>query len=81
MTTIEAVYQNGVFKPLGEVKLAENQRVKILIEPEPDKTRPQAFSPEWFEHIRAYHRDFLERHGGPLPDSTPLIAEDRRRGV
>ena len=31
MTTIEAVYQNGVFKPIGEVKLSENQRVRLTI--------------------------------------------------
>jgi predicted DNA-binding antitoxin AbrB/MazE fold protein len=31
VTTIEAVYQGGVFKPLGEVKLAENQRVQVLV--------------------------------------------------
>ena len=32
-TTVEAIYQDGVFKPLGEVSLPENQRVTVVIAP------------------------------------------------
>ena len=53
--------------------------MKIRIESEPSKLCPQTASPDWIERIRAHHRDFIERHGGPLPDSTEIIAEDRRR--
>ena len=38
MAQIEAIYQGGVFKPLGEVKLPENQRVTIDIKPIEQKT-------------------------------------------
>lgn len=31
MTAIEAIYQNGVFKPLGNVTLPENQRVTVVV--------------------------------------------------
>jgi hypothetical protein len=31
MATIEAIYQNGVFKPLGAVTLPENQRVTVVV--------------------------------------------------
>jgi len=77
--TVEAVYQDGVFKPLGEVKLEENQRVKLYVEPQQAEQRPESFTPEWFERMRKFHQEFIERHGGPLPDSTDIIAEDRRR--
>ena len=33
MAPIEAVYQNGVFKPLTPVALPENQTVRLCIEP------------------------------------------------
>lgn len=29
MTQVEAIYQNGVFKPLQDVGLSENQRVRL----------------------------------------------------
>jgi hypothetical protein len=31
VTTIDAIYQNGVSKPLGNVTLPENQRVKVVV--------------------------------------------------
>jgi predicted DNA-binding antitoxin AbrB/MazE fold protein len=31
-TTVEAVYQGGVFKPIGPVDLPENQRVTVVVE-------------------------------------------------
>jgi predicted DNA-binding antitoxin AbrB/MazE fold protein len=31
MTQIEAIYQGGVFKSLGAVGLAENQRVTLTV--------------------------------------------------
>jgi predicted DNA-binding antitoxin AbrB/MazE fold protein len=42
MTTLEAIYQNGVFRPLGEVKLPENQRVQVLVPTEAPPTRPRS---------------------------------------
>ena len=33
MTHVEAIYQNGVFQPVQDVKLPENQRVRLSIEP------------------------------------------------
>jgi hypothetical protein len=31
MTPIDAIYENGVFKPVGEVHLPEHQRVQVLV--------------------------------------------------
>ena len=33
MTQVDAIYQNGVFKPLQDVGLPENQRVRLSIQP------------------------------------------------
>lgn len=33
MATFEAIYQNGVFKPVGTVSLPENQRVTVVVAP------------------------------------------------
>jgi predicted DNA-binding antitoxin AbrB/MazE fold protein len=73
MTTIEAVYQNGVFKPVSEVVLPENQRVHLSISP----VAPPA-GPEWLEELRR-ERARVAAAYGPFPDTTALIAEDRRR--
>jgi predicted DNA-binding antitoxin AbrB/MazE fold protein len=33
MTQVEAIFQEGMFKPLGPVELADNQRVRLSIQP------------------------------------------------
>ena len=76
MTQIEAVYQGGVFKPDGDVDLRENQRVRLTVQPiEPADARA------WLQRVQQLRQEILQRRGGPLPDSTPLIAEDRLRDV
>ena len=75
MTTVEAIYQNGVFKPVGTVALPENQRVQLEVRPIPaDETHA------WLEQLRQT-RDRLAARYGTFPDSTPDIAEDRMRDV
>jgi predicted DNA-binding antitoxin AbrB/MazE fold protein len=72
---IEAIFQGGVFKPLTEVKLPENQRVMIdvqSVEAEDIQT--------WLARVQERHREFIEKHGY-LPDSTADIAEDRMRDI
>lgn len=41
MTTVEAIYENGIFKPVSSVpkSLKEHERVKIIIENETEDTR------------------------------------------
>ncbi len=75
MAQIEAIFQGGVFKPLTEVKLPENQRVMIdvqSVEAEDIQT--------WLARVQERHREFIEKHGY-LPDSTADIAEDRMRDI
>ena len=73
MTTVEAIYADGVFKPLSRVTLQENQRVRLTVEPaEP------LDSSAWLDAVREFQRQVAANHG-VLPDSTPDIAADRRR--
>lgn len=73
MNTVEAIYASGVFKPLGQVALGENQRVRLTIE-----TVPSSLSTEWLDTVQEFQRRLRAAHG-MLPDSTPEIAADRRR--
>lgn len=75
MSQIEAIYQNGVFKPLGEVNVRENERVRLSIEP---VARPDLL--EWLQTVQQHQKEFVAKHGY-LPDSTPDIAEDRMRDI
>jgi predicted DNA-binding antitoxin AbrB/MazE fold protein len=74
-TTVEAVYQDGVFKPTASVALPDNQRVRLRVE---SLGRPDV--EDLLEQIRTFHERWIAERG-PLPDSTPDIAEDRRRDV
>ena len=76
MQTIEAIYQGGVFKPLFELELPENERVVLTVHQRP--TKEEAL--DWFQRMQANHDRFVAERGY-LPDSTPDIAEDRMRDV
>jgi predicted DNA-binding antitoxin AbrB/MazE fold protein len=73
MHTVDAIYENGVFRPLGNVPVSERQRVRLTIEPA-ERLAPT----EWLDAARAFQHTLVARHG-VLPDSTPEIAADRRR--
>lgn len=73
MVELEAIYEDGVFRPLHEVAFPEHQRVHLIVEsqmePPPDP---------WIVEVRAIQNDIRAKYG-ELPDSTNVIAEDRRR--
>jgi predicted DNA-binding antitoxin AbrB/MazE fold protein len=73
MAQIEAVFQDGVFKPLGEVALPQNQRVRLTVE-----SVPGSDVSAWLEEVRKVQQPIVAARGF-LPDSAPLIAEDRQR--
>jgi predicted DNA-binding antitoxin AbrB/MazE fold protein len=73
MTQIDALYQNGVFKPLQDVGLPENQRVRLTVQP-----LAPADVQAWLTHVRE-RRQRIMGERGYFPDSTRDIAEDRRR--
>ncbi len=72
MTSVEAVFTNGIFKPLGNVSIPENQRVRLSIEP----IASEEVS-EWLDSVRAFQKQLIAQHG-IFPDSTAEIAADRR---
>lgn len=73
MTSIDAVFTNGVFKPLGEVSIPENQRVRLTIE-----TVGSGDVSAWLNSVSDFQKQVIASHG-VLPDSAPDIAADRRR--
>jgi predicted DNA-binding antitoxin AbrB/MazE fold protein len=78
MTTVEATYEGGVFKPTTPVALPEHQAVRLIVEPiEPV---PPEDLRQWLAALRKRHDEWLATRP-PLPDSTPDIAADRRRDV
>ena len=73
MTRVDAIYQDGVFRPLEPVCFVENQRVAISVEP---VRKEDALA--WIERVSESRRHFAAEHG-ILPDSTLDIAADRAR--
>ncbi|HLN29730.1 MAG TPA: antitoxin family protein [Gemmataceae bacterium] len=73
MTQVEAIFQSGVFRPLSEVGLAENQRVRLSIQP-----LDRVDVPAWLDEVREFQQRIV-RERGYFPDSTPDIAQDRQR--
>jgi predicted DNA-binding antitoxin AbrB/MazE fold protein len=75
MTTVEAIYEDGVFKPIAPVALPDKQRVRLSVRP-----LPAADVQTWLDEAKRL-RDELQAKYGIFEDSTPLIAEDRMRDV
>jgi predicted DNA-binding antitoxin AbrB/MazE fold protein len=69
MKTVQAVYEGGVFRPLGEVALPENARVEF--EPRVLDMQQSDATPEVFEILsRSYdtgQRDLAARHNEHQP--------------
>ena len=61
MTTLEAIYENGIFKPVSgvPVTLKEHERVRITIETDTDADLLAEFA-QW---DAASDRDFLKLEG------------------
>jgi predicted DNA-binding antitoxin AbrB/MazE fold protein len=73
MTQVEAIYENGVFKPLQDVGLSEKQRVRLSFEPV-----AVADVEAWLAEVQEMRQRIISQRGY-FPDSAADIAEDRRR--
>jgi predicted DNA-binding antitoxin AbrB/MazE fold protein len=73
MTRVEAVYERGIFRPLGPIDLPDNQRAAISVEP-----LPQESFVAWLQETERLRNSIAAAHG-VFPDSTIDIAEGRRR--
>jgi len=72
MSTVDAIYTSGVFKPLEAVNLPENQRVRLTVE-----TPLASALDRWLQDVQTFQQKLIAQHG-VLPDSTTDIATDRR---
>jgi predicted DNA-binding antitoxin AbrB/MazE fold protein len=73
MTEVDAIYQNGVFWPLHDVGLQDNQRVRLSVQPvETSDVRT------WLAEVQELRQRIIAQRGY-FPDSALAIAEDRRR--
>ena len=73
MSRIKAIYRRGVFEPLAEVNLPEDERVELTFAPANGRT-PQA----WLGQVQAVQAVIVARQGA-LPESAAEIAADRAR--
>ncbi len=72
---VDAIYADGVFKPVQSVALPENESVRITVE-----SNSKLSSAEWMKRVREFRRK-IEAKYGVLPDSTEVIRADRCRDV
>jgi predicted DNA-binding antitoxin AbrB/MazE fold protein len=76
-TTVEAIYENGLLRPLAALPLKEHQRVTVTVkDQESDKEEMLA----WLKRTAALRQSIREKFG-TLPDSTLSIREDRDRDI
>ena len=73
MSQIDAVFQDGVFRPLGPVALPSNQRVRLTYNPV-----GHADALSWLKAVQALQSRLVAAHG-VYPSSVDDIANDRRR--
>jgi len=73
MQLVEAIFQDGVFKPLQDVALSDQARVRLKVE-----LLPPLEVQEWLRKAQELRDQLFAQHGY-FPDSALDIAEDRRR--
>jgi predicted DNA-binding antitoxin AbrB/MazE fold protein len=70
MKTVEAVYENGVFRPLGPVELPEHTRVAFELrevrQPENESRQDAVYEVVSRRHHSGHH-DTAERHNEHQP--------------
>jgi predicted DNA-binding antitoxin AbrB/MazE fold protein len=73
MSGIEAIYQDGVFKPLGQIVMRDHQRVRLEVRLVEDSNVAA-----WLDEVQNYQKLILSNRR-PFPDSSSDIAADRGR--
>lgn len=72
---IEAVYENGVFRPLKAIELSEGEKVQIVVNA--DRPETQLTQTELLQRIEQRRTFSPEQHH--LPDTLTLLQDDRDR--
>lgn len=62
--TIEAIYEDGGFRPVapGDLKLTEGQKVRLVVEPIAEPDHLLALAAQVYEGLTAEQIDAIERH-------------------
>ncbi|MCP4602621.1 MAG: antitoxin family protein [Proteobacteria bacterium] len=71
--TIEAIYENGVLRPLGRLSILEGQRIRIIVEKAEDKTV------DLEETVEAKRYDFSDLVGRLSWAGDPVVEQRRLR--
>jgi predicted DNA-binding antitoxin AbrB/MazE fold protein len=56
----QAIYENGLLRPLGPLPLAEHQVVTVVIQPAPAPAKGEELPPEVIEQQQAAWREFFQ---------------------
>jgi len=56
LLTVEAIYQNGIIKPLTDLHLGENERIRLQIERRPGNIQEETWN---IVHLRGIWKDCL----------------------
>jgi predicted DNA-binding antitoxin AbrB/MazE fold protein len=93
MSQLEAVYQDGVFKPLGQVTLPQNQRVRLTVESVPGDDPKDDFTglprglrgtaQAWTSEKNTRRRDLIDKQidGTLLPEEEFELGELQRQAT
>jgi predicted DNA-binding antitoxin AbrB/MazE fold protein len=68
--TIEAIYEDGGFRPVdpGELKLAEGQKVRLVVEPIAQPDHLLALAAQVYDGLTADQIDAIEQHASRRED-------------
>jgi predicted DNA-binding antitoxin AbrB/MazE fold protein len=72
--TTEAIYEEGVFRPLEPLEIPEHQKVELTV----TTFDSEGDLDELWDRIGQRREEIFRRHG-KLGDSTAMIREDRER--
>lgn len=74
--TVDAIFENGIVRPLTPVPLRHRQRVRVTVVEFPEVDS----GADWLDVARRNLAE-MRQQIGTQPDSTPLIREDRERDI
>jgi len=79
--TVEAIYQNGVIRPVIDIPLRENERIRVQIERRPDSVQEKI---RRIVHLRGIWKNYLsaaEEEGDWVSDTIAAIRRESNRKV
>ncbi len=81
LLTVEAIYQDGIIKPLTDLHLRENERIRLRIERHPDNFQEETRN---IAHLRGIWKDYLtaaEKNEDWVSETVSAIRRESARKV